>query len=269
MSKNLSEQAGNGGRAVTMAEVARRAGVSTATVSRALTAPGKVASLTQSRVTRVIEEIGYTPNLTARNLRVQSTKMVLALTPGVLSAFFAPIVSAIEDELAAAGYGLVIGDTRNQKEREVHYARLIRARQVDGAIIMTGRLPRLEDGRSIEASLPIVLVCNDIRGQALPLVSVDNRAAASTLVEYLIRMGHTKIGHITGPIDKADDARERMRGFLSAMKAAALPVPRHYIWKGKLLRRFRRARRRGGVSSSFAIDRPRCSRRMTRPRSAS
>lgn len=215
-----------------MADVAQRAGVSTATVSRVLTAPDMVADTTQLRVTRIIKEIGYTPNLTARNLRVQSTKMVLALVPGLFNAFFAPVLSAIEDELASAGYGLIIGDTRNRRDREVHYARLIRARHVDGAIVMTGRLPWSGQDGSDDISLPFVLVFNDIRDAGLPLIAVNNRKAAATMTEYLISMGHTKIAHVTGPIDNADDARERTAGFLDSMKSAGLPVPRSFIWKG-------------------------------------
>ena len=215
-----------------MADVASRAGVSTATVSRVLSEPGLVAASTQERVTRIIAEIGYAPNLTARSLRVQSTKMVLALAPAMVSGFFAPILNAIEDEMATAGYGVIIGDTRDQKEREVHYARLIQSRQVDGVILMTGRLPRCSDGGSVETALPVVLVCNDVRGSGLPFVGVENRKAASVITEYLISMGHEKIAHITGPIDQLEDARERKRGFLNTMRSAGLAVPQHFVWEG-------------------------------------
>ena len=215
-----------------MADVASRAGVSTATVSRVLSEPDLVAASTQKRVTRIIEEIGYSPNLTARSLRVQSTKMVLALAPAMVSGFFAPILSALEDEMATAGYGVIIGDTRDQEEREVHYARLIQSRQVDGVILMTGRLPRCSDGGSVETAVPVVLVCNDVRGAGLPFVGVDNRKAASVMTEYLISMGHKKIAHITGPIDHVEDARERKRGFLNTMRSAGLEVPQHFVWEG-------------------------------------
>lgn len=232
MAKNSLRAAGAGARAATMADVASRAGVSTATVSRVLSEPGLVAASTQERVTRIIAEIGYAPNLTARSLRVQSTKMVLALAPAMVSGFFAPILNAIEDEMATAGYGVIIGDTRDQKEREVHYARLIQSRQVDGVILMTGRLPRCSDGGPVETALPVVLVCNDVRGGGLPFVGVNNRKAASVLTEYLISMGHRKIAHITGPIDRLEDARERKRGFLDAMKSAGLAAPQHFVWEG-------------------------------------
>jgi LacI family repressor for deo operon, udp, cdd, tsx, nupC, and nupG len=232
MAKNSLRAAGAGARAVTMADVASRAGVSTATVSRVLSEPDLVAPSTQKRVARIIEEIGYAPNLTARSLRVQSTKMVLALAPAMVSGFFAPILSAIEDEMATAGYGVIIGDTRDQKEREVHYARLIQSRQVDGVILMTGRLPRCSDGGSVDTTLPVVLVCNDVRGAGLPFVGVDNRKAASVMTEYLISMGHKKIAHITGPIDHVEDARERKRGFLDTMKSAGFEVPQYFVWEG-------------------------------------
>ncbi len=103
--------------AATILDVARRAGVSTATVSRALAAPDRVAEVTRARVIAAIAATGYTPNASARNLRARSTRIVLALLPGMSNTFFTPILNGIEDVLSAAGYGMIIGDTRGNPGR--------------------------------------------------------------------------------------------------------------------------------------------------------
>jgi LacI family repressor for deo operon, udp, cdd, tsx, nupC, and nupG len=221
------------GRGVTILDVARRAGVSTATVSRALASPERVSETTRSRVSRAIAETGYTPNASARNLRIRSTKMVLALLPGMTNTFFTPILNAVEDVLSEAGYGLVIGDTRNSREREAHYARVVRAGQVDGVILLTGHL--LEpDGPGIEKLLPTSLICVDIPRANLPVFHAANRDAARTIVDYIIAKGHRRIGHITGPKGNAESS-ERMRGYREALKAAGLPFDPALVWQGDFL----------------------------------
>jgi LacI family repressor for deo operon, udp, cdd, tsx, nupC, and nupG len=218
--------------AATILDVARRAGVSTATVSRALAAPDRVAEDTRSKVIAAIAATGYTPNASARNLRARSTKIVLALVPGMSNTFFTPILNAIEDTLSAAGYGMIIGDTRNSREKEAHYTRFILAGQVDGVILFTGHLPR--DGELTPASdrVPIALVCNEIPGDdRFPVFDVDNRDAARQATFHLIDAGHRHIGHIIGPPDNVE-ARERLRGYREALESAGLEVDECAIWGG-------------------------------------
>jgi LacI family repressor for deo operon, udp, cdd, tsx, nupC, and nupG len=217
-------------RAVTILDVARRAGVSTATVSRAVAMPDRVAEATRSKVFAAIEETGYTPNVTARNLRARSTKIVLALVPGMSNTFFTPILNAVEDTLSEAGYGMIIGDTRNSAVKESHYTRLIRAGQVDGVILFTGHLPRDEGYTLSERQVPVALVCNEIPGDSCHSVfDVANAQAARIAVDYLIDAGHRRIAHIAGsPLNV--EARERMKGYVSALSAAGIPVEDELIW---------------------------------------
>ena len=219
-------------RTATILDIARRAGVSTATVSRALARPESVAPDTRARVMAAIDESGYTPNATARSLRARATKIVLALVPGMSNTFFTPILTAIEDVLSAAGYGLIVGDTRNTPAKETLYARLIRAGQVDGVILFTGHLPRDEESRLADGPAPIVLVCNEIPGEtAYSIFDVANRQAARTATEHLVAAGHRRIAHIAGPAGNVE-AEERSRGFLEALKAARLPFDRELAWGG-------------------------------------
>ena len=218
-------------RAVTIFDVARRAGVSTATVSRALAAPAQVAEATRNKVFAAIAATGYTPNATARNLRSKSTKMVLALLPGLGNSFWNVIINAVEEVLAKAGYGVIFGDTRNDPWRENHYDQLVRGGQVDGVLLFTGRLPR-EGFALLDRTIPITLVCNEVPGlEDLPLFEINNREAAREMTEHLIAKGHRRIAHITGPATNPE-ARERLRGYADALTAAGLPIADELIWPG-------------------------------------
>jgi LacI family repressor for deo operon, udp, cdd, tsx, nupC, and nupG len=218
--------------AATILDVARRAGVSTATVSRALAAPERVAEETRARVIEAITATGYTPNASARNLRARSTNIVLALVPGMSNTFFTPILNAIEDVLSAAGYGMIIGDTRGSPQKESHYTRFIRAGQVDGVILFTGHLPRDGELAPDSGRVPIALVCNEIVGdRRFSVFDVDNRAAARRATTYLIEAGHRHIGHIGGARDNIE-ASERLKGFRDALAGAGLPIDEKAVWGG-------------------------------------
>jgi len=231
MSKDLPSKSREPRRAVTIFDVARRAGVSTATVSRALAAPAQVTEATRGKVFAAIEATGYTPNVSARNLRSKSTKMVLALLPGLGNSFWNVIINAVEEVLTKAGYGVIFGDTRNDPWRENHYDQLVRGGQVDGVLLFTGRLPR-EGFALLDRTIPITLVCNEVPGlEDLPLFEIDNRDAARQMTEHLIACGHRRIAHISGPSTNPE-ALERVRGYSDALTAAGIPVEDELIWPG-------------------------------------
>jgi LacI family repressor for deo operon, udp, cdd, tsx, nupC, and nupG len=219
-----------GRRFVTITDVARRAGVSTATVSRTLAMPNRVAEKTRTAVFSAIHETGYIPNATARSLRARSTKMVLALLNGIGDSFFTAILNAVEEALFEAGYGVVMGDTRGDSAREGHYDRLVRSGQVDGVLLFSGRMPapRFAD---LDASVPLTLICNDIPGMSVPFVESANRDAARTMVDYLIGVGHRRIGHITGPM-RGPEADDRLAGYRDALEAAGIAFDRRLVWQG-------------------------------------
>jgi len=217
-------------RSVTIRDVARRAGVSTATVSRALADPARVAESTRAAVFKAIAEVGFTPNAAARSLRARSTKMVLALLNGIGDSFYTAILTAIESTLFEAGYGMIMGDTRGEANREEHYDRLVRSGQVDGVLLFSGRLPQKGFGE-LERTVPVILVCNDIPDGRLPVIEVANRDAACQMVDYLVGLGHRRIAHVTGPIHNVE-AQERLRGFREATTAAGIRSGDLPVWEG-------------------------------------
>ena len=192
--------AGNG-QANTQTEDRRRrlrAGVSTATVSRTLASPDQVKPKTRDAVMRAVRETGYVLNLAARNLRTSRTHAVLAVLPDASNIFFSQVLRGISDTLHQHGYSLVIADTANDPEREREHAEFIQGGRVDGVLLLNGRLlpsPAAKRGHQV----PTVSLCERIPGSRLPHVETANRDAARAMTEYLLKLGHRRIGYLAGP----------------------------------------------------------------------
>ena len=148
--------------------MAARAGVSTATVSRTLAAPDLVSDEARARVLAAIKATGYTPNMAARNLRARRSMMVLVVVPNIANAFFAEVLRGIDDELVENGYGIIIGNLDNRREREARYVDLVFAGQVDAVLLMSGRVPAGNGRLMSEAGLPLATICVDISESLLP-----------------------------------------------------------------------------------------------------
>src|SRR5262252_4797876 len=123
-------------------EVARRAGVSTATVSRVLSQPDVVAPATRRRVLQAVERLRYQPNSTAKNLRTLRTGKWLVTVPDLSNPFFSLILQGIEDAALREGYAVLVGDTQHDPEREERYASMLKRREADGLIFLGHRLPK-------------------------------------------------------------------------------------------------------------------------------
>lgn len=204
-----------------IADVARLAGVSVATVSRALASPEVVSEATREKVLAAVRETGYTPNIAARNLRVRKSMMVLVVVPDISNSFFADVLRGIDEALAAANYGLIIANLGQAAGQEARYVNLALAGQVDGVLLLCGHVPCGDGRRMTDANLPIVAACEIIPGADFPQVEVDNRAAAKAAVQHLIALGHHRIAYLSGPqtniLEKA-----RSAGYADALASAGL-----------------------------------------------
>jgi LacI family repressor for deo operon, udp, cdd, tsx, nupC, and nupG len=196
-------------------DVARRAGVSTATVSRALATPERVKPKTREAVTRAVRETGYVLNVAARNLRTSRTHAVLAIVPDISNTFFSQVLRGISDTLRRHGYSLVIADTGNDPERELDHADFIQAGRVDGVLLLNGRLLSPHNARR-RHDVPTVSLCERIANSKLPLVETANREAARAMTECLLEQGHRRIGYVTGPPSNVLD-HDRFSGYRDAL----------------------------------------------------
>lgn len=204
-----------------MKDVARLAGVSTATVSRILNSPDAGRPETRRRVAAAVKKLGYEPNVSARNLRINRTATIIVVLPDINNPFFSFIVRGIEDVAHEKGFSVLLCNTDNDLERELEYTKIIGRRGADGAIFLTARVssPHI---LTMAERVPVVLACEYIDG-AVSRVSIDNVAAAMDATRHLIRLGHQRIAYVNGPPDVIL-CRDRLRGYTLALQQAGLPV---------------------------------------------
>ncbi len=216
-------------------DIAERAGVSVATVSRALSGSSLVTDETRKRINALARELNYRPNVSARNLRTRRSMSVLLVVRDVGNPFYLEILKGVEATAREAGYAVLMGNTENDPDREVEYFNMLRDGHADGMILMTGKLPPPEPGESADLShLPVVIALEMIEGSGFPHVQIDNVAAAEAAVDHLIALGHRRIAHIAGPLPEVM-ALHRRDGYRAAMKAAGLAVPEGYEVRGDYL----------------------------------
>ena len=202
----------------TIRMVAELAGVSTATVSRTLSRPESVRPDTRERVLSAIKQTGFVPNKQAVDFRRQATRTIILLVRDISNPFYLDIYKGVEEFAFDAGYKVLMGDARNDDARICHYIEMVRNRQADGLILMTGRLPK---AAMIAPLPPIVVALEMLEDVVLPMVAIDNRAAASRAVQHLIALGHRRIAHVTGPMEELMN-RHRHDGYLAALRDAGL-----------------------------------------------
>ena len=177
----------------TIREVAELAGVSTATVSRALSTPDSVGAETRARVMEAIRVTGYRVNGAARDLRRGRARTVLVLVPNLANPFFSAILAAIGDVCAEAGLTVQVADTVRGNARLADLAHDGRA---DGVILLDGGQP----AALVEAiGLPLVTACEWVPGLATTGCRIDNAAAARLAVRHLLELGHRRLAHVAGP----------------------------------------------------------------------
>ncbi len=206
----------------TILDVAAAAGVSTATVSRALSAPGKVTEATRRRVLKAIRRLGYSPNAAAKSLRTLTTRKLVVTVPDIGNPFFSLIIQGIEEAALRAGYAVVLGNTHHDPGREEWYGEMLLRREADGLIFLGHTLSKsagsLVRSRRAGRLPPIVNGCEFSPGLGVPSAHVDNASAAREAMAHLYGLGHRRIGVITGPL-VSPLSRDRLRGARECARA--------------------------------------------------
>ncbi|MBU2884404.1 LacI family transcriptional regulator [Gilvimarinus agarilyticus] len=199
-------------------DVAKEAGVSVATVSRALSDPHKVSQARLDKVHAAIERVGYRPNMLARSFRSAKSHTIVVLVPNITNPFSAQIVRAIEERAQQKGYAVLLGNTHGLPEREKAYVQRVETRMADGVIQLHPDNP--SSPLAIGEDIPYVKV-SDCEASSGPRVRIDNRGAARSVVEYLISLGHRRIGVISGPSTNPH-TKDRLAGFYEALAVAGI-----------------------------------------------
>ncbi len=211
-------------RPLVMADVAARAGVSHQTVSRVVNGHSSVAPETRERVERAIAELGYRPNLAARALVTRSTRTIGLVTVNISQYGPAQTMLGLEKAARAAGYALsvTILDEATAGAMRAAVDNFV-AQSVDAVVALSTYDDAAESLSTIVAPLPLVAV--QVGGQEdRPAVGVDQEAGARSATRHLLDLGHRTVHHVAGPAD-SQEARARIEGWRSELRAAGAPVP--------------------------------------------
>ena len=202
----------------TIAQVAARARVSTATVSRVLTGRSRGRRETRERVLEAVAALDYRPSDIARSLKRQATRTIGLLVTDIQNPYFPQLVRAIEDRAHEAGYALLLGNGTDDADREAAYLGSLAARRVDGLIIAASRLTRRHATALERLRAPTVLVnCESAEG-GWPSAMSANRDGGRLATQHLLGLGHRHLGLVTVTGEAA--ARERGAGVADAMRDA-------------------------------------------------
>jgi LacI family repressor for deo operon, udp, cdd, tsx, nupC, and nupG len=204
-------------KSATIQDVARVAGVSTATVSRALSKPALVSDATRKAVGEAVKSTGYRVNRAAQNLRMRRAGAVLVLVPNLGKPFYSTLLSGIRDGFAESDYAVLISDTESRKMPDDELVGYFLDGRIDGVISLDGGLSvkSLQLCEEAQVSDRIVFVCEWINGLTYPRVRSDNRRGAELAIEHLFDLGHRDIAHVTGPAGNVL-ATERLAGAQAA-----------------------------------------------------
>lgn len=215
----------------TIHDVAREAGVSAATVSRALSQPERVSAQTRALVADAVSRTGYVVNLTARNLRRKRAGALVVLLPHLGNPFFSEILAGIETTAAAAGFSVFVADTQATPTDAPRILDYLNANGADGVVVLDGSFPEALLAPPGGRRPPVIFACEWAAGTTLPTIAIDNRAAARFAVRHLVGLGHRAIGHVRGPQGNVLTA-EREAGFAAALVESGLPVRSDWMFPG-------------------------------------
>ncbi|MBP2242138.1 alanine racemase [Cytobacillus eiseniae] len=212
-------------------QVAQKAGVSVATVSRVLNHAASVSPKTRLKVENAIKELNYEPSMLGRNLRNSESRLILVLLPSVSNPFYTDIINGIQTTAIANSYHILLCETDSNPQRENIYFNMIKNKLADGVISMdpTVNMQKLNE---LAESHPVILCSEYEEGGSIPYVTIDSELAAYQAVKHLITLGNEKIALINSD-EKFLYARQRRSGYERALKEFNLPTRAEWIYHTK------------------------------------
>jgi LacI family transcriptional regulator len=218
-------------RTATLADVARRAGVSIQTVSRVINGQAETSETTRARVLQAIADVDYRPNTVARGLRNRQTFTVGVVVPQITNPFFPEIIQGIEEAAGQAGYAVILSSSGENVELESELLRVLDARRVDGIIVCS---PRQSDA-ALTAGLAryraAVVSNRPVKFENVGVIRVDYESGARTALDHLLSLGRRRVAYAAIPSDSFG-GRERRQGFLAAALDHGLGDLKSAIYEG-------------------------------------
>jgi LacI family transcriptional regulator len=220
----------------TIKDVAERAGVSIATVSRVYNDSSSVNSKTRDRVLQAARELAYSPNILARGLMRKKTETIGVVLPDLSGEFFSEVIRGIDEVAARRGFHILLSSSHSRLDDMERLLRLMAQGRVDGMLLMAPQLRKDLLPLLSTTKLPLVLLESSVNGLDVDSYYIDNFRGAFLVVQHLIEHGHRRIAAILGPEDNFD-ARERHRGYEAALAEKAIPITGELAFKGDFQKR--------------------------------
>ncbi len=217
---------------VTIYDVAREANVSMATVSRVVNGNPNVKPATRKKVQEVIERLGYRPNAVARGLASKKTTTVGVIIPDISSTIFAELARGIEDIATMYKYNIILSNSDQNKDKELHLLNTMLAKQVDGIVFMSGNITGEHIAEFEKSPVPIVLANSIADSEKIPSVNIDSEQAAFDAVSLFIKEGHKDIGMVIGPLNEPINKDKMLAGYKRALQEAGLDYREEYVFEG-------------------------------------
>lgn len=216
---------------VTIYDVAREANVSMATVSRVVNGNPNVKPSTRKKVLEAIERLGYRPNAVARGLASKKTTTVGVIIPDISSIFFAELARGIEDIATMYKYNIILSNSDQNKEKELHLLNTMLAKQVDGILFMGGNITEEHVNEFQKSDVPIVLAATIEENHLIPSVNIDYEQAAFEAVTHLLDKGHTRVAYVTGPANDPINEK-KLEGYRRALEEHGIAYDEALVVEG-------------------------------------
>lgn len=220
----------------TIKDIAKKAEVSTATVSRALNDTGYVGTKTKEKIKRIATELNYVPNVVARNLSKSESSAIGVVVPEIANPFFGDVIKGITSVADANNLSITLYSTDEDVDKELRYINLLSEQRVKGLILVSSCEDEHFNSNYLKALLetriPIVLMDRDVKYSNFDAVFFDDIQGAYMGVDALIKAGHRKIAALCGPTVMRP-GRDRLRGYKKAFFMNDIPIDDRYIFYGK------------------------------------
>lgn len=207
---------------ITIYDVAREANVSMATVSRVVNGNPNVKPVTRKKVLEVIDRLGYRPNAVARGLASKKTTTVGVVIPDISNIFFAELARGIEDIATMYKYNIILSNSDQNLEKELHLLNTMLGKQVDGIVFMSGNITKEHVEEFGKSPVPIVLAGSIEESEQIPSVNIDYEQAVYDSVNEFIEKGHKHIAFVIGPLQEPRNIHKKLRGYQRALANAGI-----------------------------------------------
>ena len=218
-------------RRVTIEDVARTAGVSRQTVSRAINNKGEISPATRKRVMEAVEALGYRPSGVARGLATRRTCTVGLVVPDITNPFFPEIARGVQDVARSNDYNVFLCNTDESPEEELQVLHSLAAQPVDGILLFGSRISDDDLTAFADRYRPLVVLNRYLEHPNVSLILVDNGQGAKLAVDHLADQGHNNIGMLAGPVT-SPSSLQRVEGFRRAMAARGLSISDDWLLPG-------------------------------------